>query len=73
MAGEEIPLIARIVSVADVYDALVSVRPYKEAWPVNDAIAYLNKQAGTQLDPQCVNAFCKRIPQVTKIQTEYAD
>lgn len=73
LAGEEIPLIARIVSVADVYDALVSVRPYKEAWPVNDAIAYLNKQAGTQLDPQCVNAFCKRIPQVTKIQTEYAD
>lgn len=73
LKGEEIPLIARIVSVADVYDALVSVRPYKDAWPMSDAIDYLHKQAGTQLDPQCVDAFCKRISQVTKIQSDYAD
>jgi len=71
--GDEIPLIARIVSVADVYDALVSVRPYKKAWSESDAIDYLNKQAGTQLDPQCVTAFCNRIPQIEKIQSDYAD
>ena len=73
MQGDEIPLIARIVSVADVYDALVSDRPYKKAWPMSDAIDYLNKQAGTQLDPRCVEAFRKRIPQILKIQSDYAD
>lgn len=73
LQGDEIPLIARIVSVADVYDALVSDRPYKKAWPMSDAIDYLNKQAGTQLDPRCVEAFRKRIPQIIKIQSDYAD
>jgi two-component system response regulator RpfG len=73
LRGNDIPLIARIVTVADIYDALVSVRPYKDAWPVQDAIDYLKAQAGTQLDPQCVDAFCKRIPQIMKIQLEYAD
>ncbi|MDH5357464.1 MAG: response regulator [Gammaproteobacteria bacterium] len=71
--GEDIPLIARIVAVADIYDALVSVRPYKDAWSIEDAIAYLKKQAGTQLDPQCVDAFCKRIADIGKIQSDYAD
>jgi two-component system response regulator RpfG len=73
LRGNDIPLIARIVTVADIYDALVSVRPYKDAWPVQDAIDYLKAQAGTQLDPQCVDAFCQRIPQIMQIQLEYAD
>jgi len=73
LKGEEIPLIARIVSVADVFDALLSVRPYKKAWPVEDAIAYLKNGAGTHFDPQCVEAFCKRLPQITKIQLTYLD
>lgn len=71
--GGDIPLIARIVSVADIYDALVSVRPYKEAWSVGEAVDYLKKNAGTQLDPQCVDAFCKRIADIGKIQSDYAD
>lgn len=71
--GEDIPLIARIVSVADVYDALVSVRPYKPAWPVEQAIEYIQLQAGTQLDPRCVEAFCKRLADVATIQANYAD
>lgn len=71
--GEDIPLIARIVAVADVYDALVSVRPYKPAWPIEEAVEYIQKQAGTQLDPACVEAFCKRLSDVAKIQSNYAD
>ena len=73
LQGDDIPLIARIVAVADVYDALVSVRPYKEAWPVDTAVDYLKQQAGTQLDSQCVDAFCIRLSKITKIQSEYAD
>ena len=73
MKGKDIPLIARIVSVADVYDALISVRPYKKAWSISDAVAYLKKQAGTQLDPECVEAFCRRRPQIAIIQSDYAD
>jgi two-component system response regulator RpfG len=71
--GEDIPLIARIVAVADVYDALVSVRPYKPAWPIEEAVEYIQKQAGTQLDPACVEAFCKRLSDVANIQSNYAD
>ena len=73
LRGNDIPLIARIVTVADIYDALVSVRPYKDAWPAQEAIDYLKAQAGTQLDPQCVDAFCQRIPQIMQIQHDYAD
>jgi two-component system response regulator RpfG len=71
--GEDIPLYARIVAVADVYDALVSVRPYKPAWTSEESVAYIQKQAGTQLDPKCVEAFCKRIDDVKLIQSQYVD
>lgn len=73
LAGEDIPLIARVVAVADVYDALVSARPYKSAWPVEKALEYIRAQAGTQLDPNCVDAFFERIETIKQIQTEYAD
>lgn len=57
LAGEAIPLSGRIVAVADVFDALVSDRPYKRAWPVEEALAYIEAQSGTQFDPACVAAF----------------
>ncbi|HXK33503.1 MAG TPA: HD-GYP domain-containing protein [Dehalococcoidia bacterium] len=57
LQGEEIPLAARIVAVADVYDALISKRPYKAAWPHADAIAEIRRLAGTHLDPRIVEAF----------------
>ena len=53
----EIPLNARIVSVADVYDALTSERPYKSAWTPQDAIKEIQRMAGTQFDPEVVKAF----------------
>ncbi len=57
LAGEEIPLAARIVAVADVYDALISERPYKAAWPAHEAIAEIKRMSGSHLDPAIVEAF----------------
>jgi len=57
LAGEEIPLAARIVAVADVYDALISKRSYKNAWPEEKAIAELRQMAGSHLDPALVESF----------------
>jgi putative two-component system response regulator len=57
LAGEAIPLSGRIVAVADVFDALISDRPYKKGWALEEAKAYLIEQAGQQFDPACVAAF----------------
>jgi PAS domain S-box-containing protein len=57
LAGESIPLVGRIVAVADVFDALVHDRPYKRAWPVERAIAEIGAGAGSQFDPRVVTAF----------------
>ena len=57
LKGEQIPLSGRIAAVADVFDALTSDRPYKQAWPAERAIAYLRENAGGQFDPACVQAF----------------
>lgn len=58
LAGEAIPLGARIVAVADVYDALTSDRPYRPRLPLAQATAFLQAQAGQTLDGELVNAFC---------------
>jgi putative two-component system response regulator len=57
LQGEEIPLEARIISVADVFDALTHERPYKPAWPIPDAVAEIERLSGRQFDPQVVEAF----------------
>jgi putative two-component system response regulator len=57
LSGEEIPLEGRIVAVADVFDALTHERPYKQAWPVQEAVAEVVSQAGRQFDPRVVDAF----------------
>ncbi len=63
VAGSAIPLAGRIVAVADVFDALTQNRPYKAAWPVNDAIAEMERQRGKQFDPALVDAFLRVIEQ----------
>ena len=57
LEGEAIPLEGRIVTVADVFDALTHERPYKPPWPVEDAVEEIQRQAGTQFDPVVVTAF----------------
>ncbi|MFQ5995053.1 MAG: HD-GYP domain-containing protein [Acidiferrobacterales bacterium] len=57
LRGCAIPLVARIVAVADVFDALRSKRPYKPEWPVEWALEYLEEQQGRHFDPLCVRAF----------------
>ncbi|MDP9255300.1 MAG: HD-GYP domain-containing protein [Actinomycetota bacterium] len=64
IAGEAIPLVARIVAVADVFDALTHARPYKEAWTVTDAITEIARQRGKQFDGAVVDAFLRVLPQV---------
>ncbi len=67
LAGENIPLVGRIVTVADVFDALTHDRPYKRPWPVEQAVAEIQRQSGTQFDPTIVEAFLSTICKVTKV------
>ena len=62
--GEDIPLSARIVAIADVFDALTSVRPYKQSWTFQEAIVLLEKEKNTHFDPKLVNIFIKHINEV---------
>jgi putative two-component system response regulator len=57
LSGTAIPLPARLMAVADVFDALTSTRPYKASWPVADALAYIHERAGRQFDPVVVQAL----------------
>ncbi len=73
LAGEDIPLSARIVAVADVFDALTTKRPYKEAWSVEAAIAHIREVAGTHLDPRVVAAFLKRTDDVLTVMATWGE
>ena len=61
LAGEAIPLVGRIVALADVFDALTNDRPYKAAWSVASALAEIELQRGRQFDPALTDAFLKMI------------
>ena len=65
--GEAIPLEARIVAVADVFDALISPRPYKEAWSIDAALAYLYAQRGRLFDPRCVEVLVRHRDRIDDI------
>ncbi len=73
IAGAAIPLPARIVTVADVFDALTSARPYKAAWSFETSVDYLEAQQGGHFDPECVRAFLRRIKEVRQIMHKYTD
>lgn len=73
LKGEEIPLSARIVAVADVFDALSHKRCYKEAWSLDDAFAEIQNCSGTQFDPEVVLAFMKVRERVEQILINYRD
>jgi two-component system response regulator RpfG len=67
LKGEQIPLAARIVTVADVFDALISPRPYKPAWTIEDALAYLGEQRGALFDPDCVDVLLREEARLRQI------
>jgi HD-GYP domain-containing protein (c-di-GMP phosphodiesterase class II) len=71
--GDEIPIEARIVAVADVFDALTSARPYKQAWDNEKAIRTLQKLAGETLDRDCVNALIENTNQIEQIQKQFSE
>ncbi len=73
LKGGDIPLEARIVAVADVFDALTSARPYKTAWSNDIAIRELKKIAGEKLDQDCVDALLQNLDEVKKIQKQFDD
>ena len=73
LKGDAIPLAARIVAVADVFDALTSERPYKQAWDLERARAFLIEHSGTHFDPLCVDAFLAVWDDVLQIRERYAD
>ena len=73
LAGEAIPLSARIVAIADVFDALTTRRPYKEPWPVQDALDHIAAQAGKHFDPALVALFAPLLPQLLEIRARWAE
>lgn len=73
LTGEAIPLSARIVAVADVFDALTTARPYKRAWTVEAAAEQLQKDAGRHFDPQLVELFLGILPQVLAIRERWKE
>jgi len=73
LKGEEIPLMSRIVAVADVFDALTMEQPYKKEWPVEDAMDLIEKASGYHFDPQLVPVFKDILPQVLEIKNRFAE
>lgn len=73
LRGENIALPARIVAVADVFDALASTRPYKKAWPLQESVDYIRKLRGQHFDPACVDAFLGQIDKVRDIHNSLRD
>lgn len=73
LQGEDIPLEGRIVAIADVFDALVSVRPYKPAYPIESSLELMASQAGKHFDPELLQAFQRALPAILKVKEIYAD
>lgn len=73
LSGEDIPLIGRVAAVADVFDALISERPYKPAWPIGRAAAEIQNSSGTHFDPAVVKAFAASFEFILEIRERYLE
>ena len=73
LVGEAIPLFARIVAVADVFDALTSERPYKAAWEIDRALTFVREGAGQHFDPRCIDAFVRGWDEILEIKNLYRE
>ena len=72
LSGAQIPIEARVVAVADVFDALISPRPYKAPWSFDNALDFLLEQSGKLFDPQCVQALAQNRPRLEDICERYS-
>jgi putative two-component system response regulator len=73
LSGADIPLEGRITAIADVFDALTSVRPYKKAWTEEEALDFLVKQKGKHFDPNLVDLFIGQMPAIRDIRQRWAE
>lgn len=73
LRGDDIPLIGRIAAIADVFDALTSKRPYKEAWSNERAVNYIKNESGLHFDPKLVKSFINILPEIISIQKKFGD
>jgi putative two-component system response regulator len=71
LAGEAIPESARIVAIADVFDALTMKRPYKEAWPIDKTLATMRESSGTHFDPGMLERFIEILPRLLEIKATW--
>ena len=73
LAGDEIPISAQIAALSDVFDALTSVRPYKKAWSVEDAVAEIKNTSGSHFNPLLVKAFIDSLPEILEVRGKYSE
>lgn len=72
LEGEKVPLSGRIAAVCDVFDALLSRRPYKQPWPLANVLAYMDEQSGRHFDPRVVAAFHKVLPALLEVRARFS-
>lgn len=73
LKNDAIPLPGRIAALADVFDALTSERPYKVAWPIKKAVAYIKENSGKYFDPQLVDTFMGNLPEILQIREQFSE
>lgn len=73
LAGTAIPQAGRIAALADVFDALVSERPYKRAWSIEAALDFIREQSGRHFDPELTEVFLARLPEILEIRTRFSE
>jgi putative two-component system response regulator len=71
LAGEQIPQAARIVAIADVFDALTSQRPYKQSWSIEKVMQEMRKMAGSHLDPHLFAVFEQILPEILRLKAAW--
>ena len=73
LRGDDIPIFSRIVAIADVFDALTTARPYKEAWTVEAALQMIDEGAGRHFDPGLMVALASALPEMLKVKEQYSE
>jgi putative two-component system response regulator len=73
LSGEAIPLCGRIAMLADLFDALTSARPYKQAWPVESALDMIRESSGKHFDPVLVEVFMQELPAILEIRDRFSE